>query len=324
MPAVGHVDRLAVLDALRDHEARVEDRHGQDHEREHQGDHRVRLQGALHGDRREHVAEQVRARVAEEDRGGVKPVAQVAERGARGQHREHAGRVAVERQRDHGERDARDRADAGGQAVDAVDEVDHVHHGDDADHRERIGGRAEVEVAEERQRHRLDPHAARDRDHGGEDLARQASRRRRGRAGRPRPRPRRSPRRRSGCRASAGRAAGTTSPAARIPARIASPPSRGVGNWCRPALARLVDRADPPGEGLHDRRRDPDDHEREREREECVGQVRHRGVGYYSSRRGRVFRPDTVALVPQREGEQAPELAAQVLAAGRRARRSAR
>ena len=113
------------------------------------------------------------------------------------------------------------------------------------------------------------------------------------------------------------------SPAARIPARIARPPSRGVGNWCRPRCARLVDRADPPGEGLHDRRGDPGHDQREPEGEEGVGEIRHvavlprMGVKVPATRslRRAAPCPDTVAIVPERERQQAPDLAAVVLAA---------
>ena len=65
---------------------------------------------------------------------GREAVAEEAERGAGGERREDAGRVAVEREGDHRQGDAGDHADAGGEAVDAVDQVDHVDHGDDADH----------------------------------------------------------------------------------------------------------------------------------------------------------------------------------------------
>ena len=59
VPAVGLVDRLAVLDSLGQHEARVEDRRGEHNQREGEAHQGVRLQGALHDDGPQQVPEQV-------------------------------------------------------------------------------------------------------------------------------------------------------------------------------------------------------------------------------------------------------------------------
>ena len=167
-------------------------------------------------------------------------------------------------------------------------------------------------MAEERERHRLDPHAARDRDDRCQDLpgelhvggqveqvVRHADRDDHGRA--------------------------DQDPAGLLIVREEGEPRGEDADQDRetaeprrrelmqPAGAGLVDRADSPGERLHDRRRDPDDHERKGEREKGVCQIRH-GGSPLGSGRSDVFRPDTVALEPERECEQAPELAAQVLA----------
>ena len=48
---------LAVLQAARDHERRVDDRHGEHEQREEQGDGRRSLEQALHGDGGQHEAE---------------------------------------------------------------------------------------------------------------------------------------------------------------------------------------------------------------------------------------------------------------------------
>ncbi len=66
VPGVRLVDRTPVLEPLGDHEARVEDRHGEHDQREGQSDDRVGLQCALDGGHAEQVTEQVRARVPHE------------------------------------------------------------------------------------------------------------------------------------------------------------------------------------------------------------------------------------------------------------------
>ena len=100
-------------------------------------------------------------------------MAQVADARARDREREYARAVGGgARERDRGERDRGDRADAGGQAVHAVDEVDHVHERHDPDNGERVRERgAERDRADERDRHLLDPHARRHGGDRGEQLA---------------------------------------------------------------------------------------------------------------------------------------------------------
>ena len=100
-------------------------------------------------------------------------VPEEADRGACGERREHTGVVAVERQRDDGERGRGDRADAGGKTVGPVGEVHDVHHGDDPDERERVAPVAQVDRLDERQRHVLDPHLGPDRDRRGAELSHQ-------------------------------------------------------------------------------------------------------------------------------------------------------
>ena len=242
---VGRPRRAPVLEPPRDHEARVEERHGEDRERADERDQRVRLQRALHGGAAEQVAEQQRAAVAHEDRRRVEVVDQEAERRARDDRRQHAGARAPEVERDDREGDRADRAHAGREPVDAVGEVHDVHQPDEADHRQRAAEpRAEVERAEERQRDVLDAHA---RERPG------SARRRPGRAasragdeldGRRRPRRRGDQRaRRAGCRVVCWSSGSQISAAASTPARIASPPSSGVLRARQPPLARLVDGA---------------------------------------------------------------------------------
>ena len=84
MVAVGLVHRLAVLEPLGDDERRVEDRYGQDEQREQERCDGGRLQEALDGERAQREAEQQRARVAHEDPGRIEVVAQEAD--ARAEH----------------------------------------------------------------------------------------------------------------------------------------------------------------------------------------------------------------------------------------------
>ena len=135
--AVGEVDRLAVLDPLRDDEGRVEQRHGEHEQRQHERREGGGLQHALHGDGREREPEQQRAGVAHEDPRRIEVVAQEAEAGAEHDRRQDRRVRTAEREVDQAERERRDRADAGGEAVQPVEEVDHVHHRDDREHRER-------------------------------------------------------------------------------------------------------------------------------------------------------------------------------------------
>ena len=105
---------------------------------------------------------------------------------------------------------------------------------------EQVDG-ARVEAAEEGEGDGLDRDAGGDRDHGGDDWPSELQRRRQVEEVVERRRRTITPRR-PGC---GSRRPGQEDEAGdQDPARIASPPSRGVGNWCRPALARLVDRAD--------------------------------------------------------------------------------
>jgi len=276
--AIGQVDRLAVLDPLRDHEPGVEDRHGENDQREYERDDRVRLQRALHGDRREEVAEQVRAGVAQEDGGRVKAVAQVAERGAGRDGREDRRGVPVERQRDHPEGDRRDRADPRSQPVDAVDEVHDVHHRDDPRDRQRIRQVAELHTPDERHCEVLHPHAAGHRNHRREDLAQQlhvgrqveqvirrADNGDHRRAGQ-------DPARLVG-RVEEHEAAGSDRGEDRHPAEARRREDMET------ALARRVDRADPPCDPAGHRGDDPRDDQREREGAESGVEVAHPARG---------------------------------------------
>jgi hypothetical protein len=125
----------------------------------------------------EQVPEEVRAAVAHEDRSRVEVVDQEPERGAGDDRREHGGVGLVEVERDDRERRRRDRADPRGEAVDAVGEVDDVDDEDDPDDGQRRAEVAEVDAVHERQREVRDAHAARDRDGGRPDLARELERR---------------------------------------------------------------------------------------------------------------------------------------------------
>jgi hypothetical protein len=80
--------------------------------------------------------------------------------GARGERREQAGGIAIEREGDDAERDPRDHADARREPVHAIDQVDHVDHSDDADHGDHV---AEIDRAPARkadQLHRTGVHLA--------------------------------------------------------------------------------------------------------------------------------------------------------------------
>ena len=281
-------------------------------EREHEGHHRVGLQSALHGDRGEHVAEQVGPGIAEEDRGRVEAVAQVAERRAGGQHREHPGRVAVEREREHGKRQRRDRAHARGEPVDAVDEVHDVHHRDDPDHGQRVGEVAEVEVPRERERHRLDPHAGGDRHDRGQHLARELDVRRQvEQVVRDARRPR-SPWRRSGCRSSAGPWAGTRGRTrARRPGSRGRRGARSASGAGRASAARRSRRCARPAPSPRAWRSRPPPGPGRRLGVRREGQASSVTQLRSSQFAGRCLLH--VAVVPQREHQEAPDLAAQVL-----------
>ena len=178
---VGAVDRAPVLEPLGDDEARVEDRNGEDRQREEEGDHGVRLQRSLNGDHRHQVAEQVRPGVPHEARRRREAVAQEAEGGAGSDRGEHAGGVAVQRERDHRQRRRGDQADAGGQAIDAVDQIDDVGDGDDPDHGQQLAqvDRADSRRVEELHRRRIDAAEEREREGGHGDPGRDRDDRRR-------------------------------------------------------------------------------------------------------------------------------------------------
>ena len=101
----------------------------------------------------EQVAEEVRTRVAHEAGRGRKAVAEEAERRAGGQRGEHAGGVAVERERDDRQGSRRDHADARGQAVHPVGQVDDVHDRDDPEDGEDL---AQVDRPDEVDARRID------------------------------------------------------------------------------------------------------------------------------------------------------------------------
>lgn len=174
--AVGGVDRAPVLQALEHDEGRVEERHGEQDQRQHEGDDGRRLDRRLDGDDAHQQAEQVGAAVAHEAGGGGKVVDQEAERRTGRDRRQHSGGGAVEVEGDHCERPGDDHAHARGQAVDAVGEVDDVHHHDqpdDGQHRPGVGraGFGEMQRAGERERHRLHRDAVVHDDHRRPDLA---------------------------------------------------------------------------------------------------------------------------------------------------------
>ena len=256
VPAVGLVDGPPVLDPLRDHEARVQDRHREHDQREEQGDDRVRLQRAQDGHGGEQVAEQVGAGVPHEARGGREAVPQEAQRAARGERREHRRPGAVERQRDHRQGRGRDHADARREPVDPVDEVDHVHHRHEPEHREDVAERRRCRAAARREEHIVrstPPTNGRVKSSTLTPLKTgiiaatvwpsELQRRRGGRRRRRARRPRRSPRRRRGSPGSGGAQGRKRTPATARRTRIARPPSFGVGTVVEAALVADVDRA---------------------------------------------------------------------------------
>ena len=168
---VGRPERAAVLDAVQQHERRVEDRH-QQHERREQQRHGGRgLEHALDRDQRQQVAERERAGVAHEHARRMEVVAQEAEARARQRGGEQRRAAAVEREREDRERGGRDRPDAGRQPVHAVDEVEAVHQRDDPEHRHRVLQHSQVERVQQRQRQVVDRRAGGDRDGCCHELA---------------------------------------------------------------------------------------------------------------------------------------------------------
>jgi hypothetical protein len=179
--AVGAVERLPVLQALEHHEGRVEKRHREQDQRQHERHDRLGLDRGLDGDDAHQQAEQLRAAVAHEAGRGWEVVDQEAERRTGGQRCEHAGLLATEVERDDRHRGGDYRAYARRETVDAVGEVDDVHHHHQADHRQhrsRVGGArvGKRQRADERQRDRLHGHAEVHDDHRGDDLAEQLER----------------------------------------------------------------------------------------------------------------------------------------------------
>ncbi len=174
--AVGPIDRLLVLQPLEQHEGRVEERHREQDQRQHEGHDGGRLDRRLDDHDSHQQPEQVGAAVAHEARRGREVEHQEAERGAGGDRGQHAGLLTPEVERDHGHRAGDDRADPRRQAVDPVGEVDDVHQEDEAEHgddrpRVRHARVGELEFAGERQRDRLHRDAVMDDDHRREDLA---------------------------------------------------------------------------------------------------------------------------------------------------------
>ena len=150
------VDRPAVLDPLEHHEAGVEERHGEHHQRADERDQGVGLERALDDHRAEQQPEQVRAAVAHEDRRRV----EVVDAGSRARRRRMIAastpaRAAPEVEGDDRERGRRDRAHAGGEPVDAVGEVDDVHQQHEREHRQRPAELAQLDAVQERERERV-------------------------------------------------------------------------------------------------------------------------------------------------------------------------
>jgi hypothetical protein len=181
--AVRSVDGLLVLQPLEHDERRIQERDGQQDQRQHEGHDGRSLDGRLHGDAAHQQPQEVRAAVAHEARRGWKIVDQKAERGAGGQRGEHAGWSAAEVERGHRHRGGDDRAHARGQTVDAVGEVDDVHHRHQPDNREcrpgvRGPGIGECQMPHEGQRDRLHHDPEVHDDDRGRHLAHQLRRRR--------------------------------------------------------------------------------------------------------------------------------------------------
>ena len=127
--------------------------------------------------------------------------------------------------------DRRDRTDPGREPVDAVDQVDDVDHGDDADDRQRVGGPAEFEAADERDREHVGTDSADHRDGAAADLADQLDQGRQVEqvVERPDARPARAPSRMEVASMFRG---SQIQPATWIPTRIATPDMRGVATVC--------------------------------------------------------------------------------------------
>ena len=138
--AVGAVDRLLVLQPLEHDEGRVQERHRQQDQGQHERHHGGRLDRGLHSDAAHQQSEQVGAAIAHEARGRREVVNQEAERRAGGERGQHARRSAAQIECDHRHRGGDDHAHARRETVDAVGEVDDVHHHHQPDHGERGPG----------------------------------------------------------------------------------------------------------------------------------------------------------------------------------------
>jgi hypothetical protein len=174
--AVGGVDRALVLQSLEHHECGVQERDGQQDQRQHERHDHRRLDSCLDGHHAHQQAQQVGPAIAHEARGGREIVDQEAQRRACRERRQHPRFGAIEVEGDDRERAGDDHANAGGETVYAIGEVDDVHHHNEADHgqrRARVRGARvwEVQRAGERQGDRLDGDAEMHDDHGGGDLA---------------------------------------------------------------------------------------------------------------------------------------------------------
>ena len=143
-------------------------------------------------------------------------MAEEAERAAGGQRREHAGRVAFEREGDRPPGRSRRSCRPRRRGRRRRREVDHVDDGDDPEHGQRVGEPAELEAADERQRQVVDADAGEDRDQSPRRPGRAASAAPAGRRRRRPRRPRRSPRRRAGSSGSRRRPGSQIQPATSI------------------------------------------------------------------------------------------------------------
>ena len=169
---VGGREPLAVLQPSRDDERRVEDRHGEDEQRQEEHDRRRGLEEPLHRDRSEQEAERERAGVAHEDPGREEVVAEEAETGAGDDRREDRRVGLPEREGEDRVRGGGDPAHPGRQPVQPVEEVDHVHDRDDPEHRQRDADRGrQVDGADERKREVVDPDAEERRNRSRDHLA---------------------------------------------------------------------------------------------------------------------------------------------------------
>ena len=154
---VGRPRRAPVLQPLQHDEGGVENRHRHHEQRPGQCDRGGRLQHALHGDQREQKSKRERPRVAHEDLRGVVVVAEEAERGAADDGGQHGRISATERDGEQRKRPRGDRHDPCRERIHAVDQVHEIGENRHPEERQRNRRPADVVIAEERQRHMLDP-----------------------------------------------------------------------------------------------------------------------------------------------------------------------